>query len=209
MKRRRLKSFVIPSIYIMTVIIVFISMVFLGNSLTVEPLEDDINYVIDVVEDDIPVVSEVETKAVKPYLNEEVEISTDYYSIEDESDIQTNSLIYYQNTYLQNTGILYTNKDVFDVVVVYDGVVKNIASDEIMGSVVEITHTNNLSSFYYSLSEVEVKVGETLKTGDLIGKSGDNKIENIEGSSLLLEIYYQGNTIDPNTFYESDIKNFE
>ncbi len=212
MKKRKLKSFVIPTLYIMTLSVIFISMMFLGTSLA--PVEEDdspqLDYSVDSLQDDeVPVVSEVEEKSVKPYTDESVTISKDYYSKDDETDGQTNSLIYYENTYMQNTGILYTSENTFDVVSVLDGTIKNITTDEILGAVIEITHTNNLTSYYYSLSEVTVNIGDTVTTGQVIGKSGNNKIENNAGSSLLFEIYYEGKTIDPNTFYESELKTFE
>ncbi len=209
MNKRKLKGFVLPTIYVMTLSIIFITIVLLGNSLTPETSNSQLDYSVDsLTEDEVPVVSEVSVKPVKPFLAQSVNITRDYYSKDDESDNQSNSLIYYQDTYLQNTGILYNSTETFDVFVVLDGTVKNISTDEIMGIVVEVTHEQNLTSFYYSLSETQVEVGTTLKTGDVIGKSGNNKIENIEGTSLLFEIYYQGKTIDPNVFYESDLSNY-
>ncbi len=66
-----------------------------------------------------------------------------------------------------------------------------------------------MTSIYYSLSEVLVKIGDKITTGQVIGKSGNNKIENNEGSSLLFEVYYEGKAIDPDTFYDQEIKTFD
>ena len=54
--------------------------------------------------------------------------------------------MYYEHTYLQNSGILYSAPEVFDIVSAYDGTVTNIDQDEILGNVVEITHNPNLKT---------------------------------------------------------------
>ena len=92
----------------------------------------------------------------------------------DDEATQENSLVYYEQTYLQNSGVLYSSDEVFDVLATYDGTVTNVSTDEILGNVVEITHNPNLKTVYYSLGEVTVKNGDVLKSGDIIGKSGDN-----------------------------------
>ncbi len=212
MRRRKLKSFVLPTVYIMTITVVFISIVFLGNIFTTIPYdnEEERDYVVDsVIDTEVPVVSEPTKFAVKPYNVDTVQLSKDYYSMTDEEKIQENSLIYYQSTYMQNTGVLYTATEIFDVISVLDGTIKNVTNDEVLGVVVEISHDKGYTSHYYSLSEVTVKVGDEVKIGDVIGKSGDNKVENNEGSSLLFEVYYQGKTVDPNVFYETDLTKVE
>ncbi len=209
MRRRKLKGFVIPTIYVSAIMIVFITVIMIGNITTPLP-QGNSDFSVDSLDsEEIPVVAEVITKSIKPYTDESVLVSKDYYSKDDEEDMQKNSLILYQNTYLQNSGILYTAENTFDVIAVLGGTVKNVTTDSILGVMVEVSHDNNLTSFYYSLSEVEVKAGDVLELGQIIGKSGDNKIENKEGSSLLFEIYYQGKTIDPNNFYDTAIEDYK
>ena len=112
---------------------------------------------------------------------------------------------YYEQTYLQNSGVLYSSKEVFDVLSVLDGTVTNIFEDEILGNVVEITHNTNLKSLYYSLSEITVKKDDLVKSGQTIGKSGDNLLDDESENCLLLEVYYNGKTIDPEDFYNMNI----
>ena len=88
--------------------------------------------------------------------------------------LNKNSLVYYEQTYLQNSGVLYSSDEVFDVFATFDGTVTNVSTDEILGNVVEITHNPNLKTVYYSLGEVTVKKDDVVNCGDIIGKSGDN-----------------------------------
>ena len=114
-----------------------------------------------------------------------------------------------EQTYLQNSGILYSANEAFDVVSVYDGTVTNVSEDEILGNVVEITHNTNLKTVYYSLGEITVKKGDDLTAGTIIGKSGDNLLDDETENCLLFEVYYNGNTIDPEEFYTMNINDLQ
>ena len=78
---------------------------------------------------------------------------------------------------MKNTGVLYASSEDFDVIMTLDGVVKAIKDDEILGKVIEIEHSPNLRTIYYSVSDVKVKVGDELKQGDVIARSGVSKIK--------------------------------
>ncbi|MFI3260735.1 MAG: M23 family metallopeptidase [bacterium] len=211
MKNRRLKAWVLPCVYAVVVTATIGTITFRGINL-IEEKEDyeiyttDTNYVIDVIEpDNIPVVSEVKNKVSMPYTNEDVSMMTDYYSKDDEVKNQENSLIYYNDTYIQNTGIMYGSNEEFEIVSVLDGVVKSIKKDEILGDVIEITHSGDYVSYYYAVSKIEIKEGDQVKTGDVIAKSGTCNLENIDENNLLFEIYYQGKTVDPIEFYKIEL----
>ena len=77
---------------------------------------------------------------------------------------------------MQNSGTDYTLKEVFDVVSVLDGTVIEVSDNKVLGKTVKIKHSNELTSTYQSLSEVNVKKDDTIKRGELIGKSGTNAI---------------------------------
>ena len=78
--------------------------------------------------------------------------------------------------------------------------VVNIKNDEVLGHVVEIEHNQNLRTIYYSLGNIDVKVGDTLSQGEIIGKSGLNKISDAK-NNLLFEVYYNGTLLNPEEFY--------
>lgn len=212
MKRRKLKPYVIPTIYTMVIMVIFASMMFMNVSLNQSATknEGDIesDYVIDVLEpNEIPVVSEVTSKISLPYSGEDVEIEVNYYSKDDEIEEQEESLIYYSSTYMQNTGIIYSSENNFEIIAVLDGTVKNITEVPILGTVIEIEHDNDYVSYYYSVSEVKVSIGDKVINGTILAYSGKSEIENIKDNHFLFEIYYQGKTIDPNFFYELEIEN--
>ncbi len=210
MKKRKLKGFVLPTVYILVTGVLFISISFLGNT-----LQSQINYDEDLSvnalqeEDATPVIKNEEevkeSKIVKPFTSEKVSVSKSYYSKEDDEKTQQNSLVYYEQTYLQNSGILYSADETFDIINVYDGTVTNVSKDEILGNVVEITHNPNLKTVYYSLGEIAVAKDDVITGGTIIGKSGDNLLDDEKDNCLLFEVYYNGNAIDPEEFYSMDI----
>lgn len=210
MKKRKLKGFVLPTVYILVIGVLFISISFLGNT-----LQSQINYDEDLSvnalqeEDATPVIKNEEevkeSKIVKPFTSEKVSVSKSYYSKEDDEKTQQNSLVYYEQTYLQNSGILYSADETFDIINVYDGTVTNVSKDEILGNVVEITHNPNLKTVYYSLGEITVAKDDVITGGTIIGKSGDNLLDDEKDNCLLFEVYYNGNAIDPEEFYSMDI----
>ena len=163
-------------------------------------------YSVNVLQDvSTPVVEEIESKQiVRPYTSSNVKIATYFYDVEDSAEEQQKSLIYFENTYMKNTGVLYQAEETFDCVAVLEGTVLNIKEDDILGNVVEIEHTPNLRTIYYSLGDVNVKVGEVLAQGDLIGTSGENNI-NDQTSNLLFEVYYNGTLLNPEEFYQMNV----
>lgn len=214
MKKRKLKGFVLPTVYVLVIGILFISISFLGNA-----LQSKVNYPEDLSvnaleKDNItPVIKNEESvsdvKIVKPFTSENVNVSKSYYNIQDDETKQQNSLVYYEHTYLQNSGILYSAPEVFDIVSAYDGTVTNIDQDEILGNVVEITHNPNLKTVYYSLGEISVKKDDVITSGSIIGKSGDNLLDDESENCLLFEVYYNGNTINPEEFYTMNINDLQ
>lgn len=211
MKKRKLKKYVWPTVYIMAISVLFISISLLGGALE-DNLNNDSMVVSAIKNDAVPVIKEEEIESIseitKPYVSSNVSISKSYYDMNDEKEKQQNSLVYYENTYLQNSGVMYTSSETFDIISVYDGTVTNVASDEILGNFVEVTHNTNLKTIYYSLGEVSVKKDDILVSGDILGQSGKNKIEQSE-NCLLFEVYHNGSTIDPEEFYNMDINDLK
>lgn len=201
MKRKRLKSFVLPTIYVLIIFVTFLSVSLINNHL----LKNVTNYnysksiMKEVTEN---VLSETLPDSFsKPYVSEKVNIKSGFYSKDYEDETQENALIFYQNTYMPSSGTMYTSSENFDVVAVYDGKIKSIKTDEILGNVVEISHSDNLTTIYYSLKDVFLKEGDEVKKGTIIGAASSNKIVENE-NALFFEVYSQGKLIDPEKFYE-------
>ncbi len=205
MKRLKLKSWVVPALYVVSLTIIFASAVLMGKMMMDK--DSDVKETIfvpsDILEDDTkPVVDEITNATVNyPYLLEGVKATKDFYDREASEESQINSLIFYKNTYMENTGVLYTNSEKFDVVSVLDGTVTSITDDEILGKVVEVTHSTELITIYHCLSDVSVAIGDSVKQNDVIGSSGKVNIDKGYENALLFEVNYQGQILNPNKFY--------
>lgn len=207
MKKRKLRGFVLPTVYVMVIGVLFISISYLGSILQ-GGIEYD-NMVVGALKDNsLPVIKNEETTKndiVKPFTSNGVSISKSFYDMTDDASKQQDSLVYYEKTYLQNSGVLYSAGEQFDVVASFDGIVTKVSNDEILGNYVEVTHNTNLKTIYYSLSEISVKKDDSIKSGNVIGKSGDNLLDGEKDNCLLFEVYHNGFAIDPEDFYNLKI----
>jgi len=204
MTQRKVKKQVIYVVYaigIMTLLSIFA----VAEIKLSKPEENDyVNKTI--FENNIPVVSEVET-IKRPYVDSSIKIVTNYYNQADDIETQKNSLILYENTYLPSTGIDYQSDYDFDVVSILDGIVITVKEDQTLGKLVEIKHKNNIISTYQSLSEIMVKEGDEVKQGDIIGKSGYSNIQKDMGSHLHFELTINSITVDPEEYYDKELGN--
>ncbi len=88
--------------------------------------------------------------------------------------------------------------DKADVLAVYGGKITNVESNYLKGTIVTITHTNNLKTEYSSLDNVTVKVGDVVKQGDKIGSASTSaKGESAEGDHIHLEVLLDNKKVDP------------
>lgn len=204
---RKLKKFVIPTAGGVLVLSSLISLPIIFGGKT--KVDSGYRYTVSEIKDKIfPVINEVEEKKpMKPFLEETVSKAKDFYRKDDTEDVQINSLIYYEKTYMPSTGILYSSDEKFEVVSSYDGKITKIGEDNILGKYVVIEHTNGYKTMYYSLSEVGVTEGAQVIKGDPIGLSGSNKIEGSLNNNILFETYHDGYLIDPEDFYNIDFNN--
>lgn len=212
MKKYKLKSWVTTSVYLFALVTIGVSTIMIGKYLTEDVDRESLKGFIanDIVntEDyiDTQSVVEITNETVNhPFLHDGVEIAKDYYDKNKDEEARKKSLLFYKNTYMQNTGILYASKEKFDVVSVLDGTVTSITKDEILGNVVEIAHTNELITVYHCLDEVNVNVGDSVKQNDTIGKSGSVSVDDGYDNALLFEVNYKGEIINPTEFYNMKI----
>ena len=106
---------------------------------------------------------------------------------------------------MPNTGILYSSDKEFNVVATQEGEVSIVKEDEILGTIIEIKHSNNIVTIYQSVKNVNVSVGDKVKQGDLIATSGSNKLENEKENCLHFEVYQNGNLINPENYYNLEL----
>ena len=207
MKRRKLKPFVIPTIYVLGVSAIFITILIVGSRVKNYNMETK-KPVKEVVEKQnvVPVVNVENQTISKPFNNESVTISKYFYNKDADDTSKESSIIYYEDTYMQNTGVLYSSDEQFEVLASLPGTVTSVKDDDILGKVVYVEYNTNLTLVYYSLESTELKVGDQIEQDSIIGKSGTNKLENEKKYSLLFEVYLKGNVINPLDFFEMNIE---
>ena len=155
-------------------------------------------------DNDIPVVS-TSSKIVRPYLDSKVSIYKTFYDYQGEADNQEKSIILYEDTYMQNSGVDYTSDSSFDVISILDGTVINVYENKILGTSIEVRHSNELISVYQSLSDVTVKEGDNVIQGQILAKSGLSNINKELSNHLHFELYYKGSIVNPEEYYNKSV----
>ncbi len=208
MKKRVLRKWVVYGVYALTFLSVFSSIYFIEKSLAPEnTFNNDKDYVYvskTIFDNEVPVVASG-TQIIRPYKATDVEIAKNYYDYKADADTQKKALLYYEDTYLQNSGVEYKGSDNFDVVSILNGTVISIKNDNILGNVVEVRHDNDMISVYQSLSDVKVTENQEIKQGDIIGKSGTNNISKSLGDHLHFELIINGQNVNPEEYYNKNI----
>ena len=206
MRRRKLRPYVLPTFLVIGIVSIMLGVAMLQKTLLPEQEELPTSYVTNTIfEEEQPVINET-TKILNPYLDENVTIGKNYYDYKADSKTQENSIIYHDNTYMQNSGVDFVNKNTFDVISILDGSVTDVKEDETLGKVIEIKHDNNYISLYQSLSEVSIKKGDMVKQGQVIGKSGTNELDKELGNHLHFELYLDGQVVNPTLYLNKELK---
>lgn len=199
-KKKKEFSLLIPTIcllvlFVITTIVYFTSRV--DNYYKNIDL-DNITYVSNgILNRSIPIINIADT--IKMPVADNIKIARYFYDSAATQEEKEKSILYYEGTYMPNTGIDYANDVTFDILAVYDGTVVDVDDDELLGKIVKIRHNNELISVYQGIDNIEVKEGDMVFTGSKIATSGKSKINNELGESMHFEIYKSGNYINPLT----------
>ncbi len=200
MKKLKLKRFAVIGIYGAILLTALGGTFLVSQSFSrATDEEETVDYVDDsIIQNDVPVVQTEELKVLKPYSDTSVTIEKYFYDYQGDQTQQEKSIVYHENTYIQNSGMDFKAENIFDVVSILPGTVLDVRDDELMGKTIEIKHEDGTYiSVYQSLSEVSVKKGDTVTQGQVIGKSGENTIDKEMGNHLHFELYQDGVIVDP------------
>lgn len=222
MKNLNVKKLFVPGVYLIAVISV-IACIWLTISSISKYLSEkrDFTYSVNglIDEDAVPVQGEENKNPngdtnnklgiIKPYKDESVTIGRYFYDFEDEEKNQENAIIYYENTYMQNSGVDYISETPFDVLSVMNGKILSVETDEVLGNIVKIEHEKDFITVYQGIEKTELKVGDTVNQGQVIGKSGTSKVNSNYKTSLHFEVYYKGSLMDPENFYSLKLDELE
>ena len=206
MIKKKFKNLTVPAIYTLALLVFGTSMYLVQSVVNKQTFEskdnNDMEYVDkEIVNDNIYVPVVVETNIIsKPYLNEQVSLSKSFYDSNAENEKQENSIIFYENTYMQNSGVDYKHSEPFEIISILDGTVIEVTNNEILGTTIKIRHENDIISTYQSLSEVNVKIDDVVVRGQVIGISGNCTLYNTD-SNLHFELTYQGKNVNPEEYY--------
>lgn len=202
--KRRLKKPVIYALYALSFVTIIGTIYMLEMISSPAKLDDDSTYVDDVIiEDEVPVIN-TRNIITRPYLVD-VTIARYFYDYQATEEEQQKSLIYYENTYIPNSGVDYKNEEIFDVVSVLDGKVTKVEENNLLGKIIEVTHDNNLISVYQSLSETLVVEGDNVLQGQIIGKSGESNISKDLGNHLHFELIHNSKNVNPELYYDKQV----
>lgn len=207
MKDRKIKKTVIYGVYSLGIVALIGTIYLIESSISKDNFKEDENtYVSETIFDDtVPVVAD-EVKINRPYSDQEIKVIKTYYDYKGDEESQKKSLILYQDTYMQSSGVSYGGKENFDVVSILDGTVVDVKEDKLLGKIVQISHNNEIISVYQSLSQVTVKKDDVIKQGTVIGKSGTANISTDLGNHLYFELIIKGANVNPEQYFDKLVK---
>lgn len=201
--KRQLKQSVVYGLYALSFILLISGIAILGFAVRRKG-NDDFQCVSKGIldyEEKVPVVN-TDIKILRPYTDKDVKLVKSFYDYKSDASEQEKSLIYFEGTYIQSSGVAYSNGEVFDVVAIYDGKVKEIKEDITLGNVIIIEHENGVISVYQSVSDIAVKQGDSVVAGELIAKSSTSNISTDLGNHLYFELIIDGVCVNPENYYD-------
>lgn len=219
MKNLNVKKMFVPGVYLVAVISIIACVILTVTSINKYLTEKrDFDYSVNGIIDDntVPVQGEENngnsssnesnanvqnTQIIRPYKADGVTIGRYFYDFEGDEKNQENAIIFYENTYMQNSGVDYISDNAFDVMSVLNGKVISVDLDDTLGNIVKIEHDKELITVYQGIDKVTLKEGDTVTQGQVIGTSGTSAINSNYTSSLHFEVYYKGTLMDPENFY--------
>lgn len=205
MENRRLKKSVVYLLYGVGFVLLVGVAFTIENAFTKKTFDDELTYVSKTIFDEVVPVVASDYKVIRPVNKSEVQVVYGYYDYKADDENQRNSILVYDKTYMQSSGITYGYNESFDVVSILDGKVITVKQDELLGNIVEIEHSNGIISIYQSLDKVNVKVNDTVKQGAIIGTSGKNNLNQNTEYCLYFEMIVNGNIVNPNDYYDKSV----
>ena len=155
-------------------------------------------------DEDLPVLA-LPDSAKKIQLPFKVEATTalDFF---DGKQGEIENMTLFEGVYRGNQGMDYIFKEeAFEVASCYDGKVSEVKEDPIFGQSVSIAYDDVVFT-YQSLSEILVKNGDEVKSGEVIGKAGKNIYNKELGNHLHIVVTKDGQIRDPKGVYGKTIE---
>lgn len=149
-----------------------------------------------------------EEKAIRPYAVEAV-LAREFFDADKSEEQLNNAVVEFEGVYRANQGADYTfEKESFEVVAVFSGVVAEVREDALLGKTVSIQSEDCLIT-YQSLNDIQVSVGENVMQGEVIAAAGENIYDSSLGVHLHLVVMKNGKLIDPETIFLKTLAQIE
>ena len=201
---RKVMIFSVASFFVLMMIGLLVTNYKMVNS-PVEVEGIDYDYTYDILKTPSIQVTNTEDVVIRPYNDSNIKIVKGYYDYKGKKDDQQNSLIYYNDTYMQNTGICYAGNNEFDVISIYDGEITEVTNDELIGNSITIKHNDNTYSIYQSIKDIIVKKGDHVSQGQKIATSGVSNIDKDLNNHLYFELIINDLSVNPEEYYDNTL----
>ena len=203
------KKWVFPATYMAAAAIILALMWVLQDSgskdlntdLTLDP--NDQNEIVLDTEEALPVGAVLE-EMQWPVNRSEVEVIMPFFEASASNEEKQAAILVQGNKFIPNMGVSLSRSDnkTFDIQAALSGEVTRSEKVPSVGNLVEIKHDDGLATIYYSLADVKVAKGDTVKQGDVIAKAGRNEIEKDLGVHLHFEVHKGGEPVNPSSFIQ-------
>lgn len=206
-------------VFIAVVVVVFATVITIASlALNDTPVSNDDNIVKPGDDDNKPTITPGDDDQKDPTLDlpkikfavpvkGEYEVVRIFYDLSlPDSELEA-AVINTGSSFIESKGVSYAKSDnsVFDVCSIYDGKVTSVEEDELDGVCVTIQHADDVISIYSSLSDVTVKVNDTIKVGQVIGKASTSLMDVEAGVHVHLVVKVNNAYINPTTVFGKEL----
>lgn len=134
-------------------------------------------------------------------------IQRHFYDMNGKAEEQEAALVFYNNSYHQNTGvdIGIESGETFDVIAALSGTVTKVTEDALLGNVIEIEHDKGIVTQYQSVTEMNVEVGDQVKQGQVLAKAGESMFDEEAGVHVHFEIRKDGVPVNPHNYFQKPL----
>jgi stage II sporulation protein Q len=138
-------------------------------------------------------------------------VKMEFYDFKASDKDQEAALVFYNNTYVPNTGIDIAMKDgeSFDVTAALSGKVTRVEEDATLGNVIEIEHAKGIVTQYQSVKDVQVEVGDQVKQGQVLAKAGQSLFNEEAGTHVHFEIRKDGVAVNPSDYFNKSVTDLQ
>jgi stage II sporulation protein Q len=195
------KRWALPAIYIASAAIVLSAAILVQNGFdnTADKGKETAKTGKDTKQPAIEVNSKLENIKYPVTDSESIVIKKQFYDVKDSKEEREAALVSYNNIYQPNKGIDISMKDgkSFDVVASLSGIVTKVKEDSLLGNEIQVEHDNGVVTHYQSVQDFAVAVGDEVKQGQVLAKSGQSLLNQEAGVHVHYEIRKDNVALNP------------